>query len=723
MSESFDAYHEWLAIAPKDQPPNCYRLIGVDLFEEKPNVIDTAVDQRMAHLRTFQTGPRSKYCEELLNKVSAARITLLDPQKKAAYDAKLKEKLDGESGKSKRPIARALPLEEPLATATPLESPAVGAPFDGAVSGPQVRSDSSRHRGHRKKSPPWVALGIGGALLAVVAIVAMMAMSGGDEQAARRPKKSATKGILPPSPPAVVDGEPSEIDPPAKKSSAGSPAKKNASPTELPTYLRPEQFGKTPASVAKRKQPPVNPFDVKPSEQDPPPVAAKQPVTAERPIAAKPPVVARPKRLAIPTDEALKKANAEIRTVFDFKAATNVKAKTKLTQEVLATAVETGNDSASRYAMLKMARDMSVHLGDYATAEQVIDEMSQRFDIDTFEMRSKAVVKALTAKVSAEQRAKATRAGLALAKEFHKADRYKEAATIISAVGRAAARLKDTQLVADAKQLAIAGRAMAKQYGAVRRAIEKLKTTPDDPAANTSVGKYLCFAKGDWERGLPMLAKGDDAKVKELASKEKGGTEDAKEQVGLADAWWEIGKKKANQSYREILPHAADWYRKALPQLTGLAKAKVEKRLEAIEESVASNGAPGHPADAVRYGRHWYKVVVSGSIAWDDAKQRCEKAGGNLACLETLAEGKAISAFVARTGGFKKFVCLGGFRDPKGQWKWINGRRITYSLFSAKGPDNAGGVEDRLVISYKGEWHDIAGKNKAIHGYVCEWDR
>jgi hypothetical protein len=242
--------------------------------------------------------------------------------------------------------------------------------------------------------------------------------------------------------------------------------------------------------------------------------------------------------------------------------------------------------------MLKMACDMSVHLGDYATAEQVIDEMSQRFDIDTFEMRSKAVVKALTAKVSAEQRAKATRAGLALAKEFHKADRYKEAATIITAVGRAAARLKDTQLVADAKQLAIAGRAMAKQYGTVRRAIETLKTDSDDAAANTSVGKYLCFAKGDWQRGLPMLAKGDDAKLKALAIKELAGVEDAKKQVALGDAWWKIGKAKPNKSYRGILPHAADWYRKALPQLTGLAKAKVEKRLEAIEESVASNGVP-----------------------------------------------------------------------------------------------------------------------------------
>ena len=36
----FDPYHKWLGIPPKDQPPNHYRLLGVDLFESDPDVID-----------------------------------------------------------------------------------------------------------------------------------------------------------------------------------------------------------------------------------------------------------------------------------------------------------------------------------------------------------------------------------------------------------------------------------------------------------------------------------------------------------------------------------------------------------------------------------------------------------------------------------------------------------------------------------------------------------
>jgi hypothetical protein len=93
MAGGFDAYHDWLGIAPKDQPPNHYRLLGVDLFEAKAATIEHAADQRMTLLRTFQTGRHSALSQRLLNEVAAARICLLKPEKKAAYDAELRKRL------------------------------------------------------------------------------------------------------------------------------------------------------------------------------------------------------------------------------------------------------------------------------------------------------------------------------------------------------------------------------------------------------------------------------------------------------------------------------------------------------------------------------------------------------------------------------------------------------------------------------------------------------
>lgn len=95
MPDDFDACFEWLGIPPTEQPPNHYRLLGIPLFVENPRVVENAADQRMAHLRTFQTGRHAAESQRLLNDVAAARICLLNPQKKAAYDERLRQTLGG----------------------------------------------------------------------------------------------------------------------------------------------------------------------------------------------------------------------------------------------------------------------------------------------------------------------------------------------------------------------------------------------------------------------------------------------------------------------------------------------------------------------------------------------------------------------------------------------------------------------------------------------------
>ena len=98
MAEKFDAslserYYEWLSIAPEDQPPTLYRLLGLRTFEDKPNVIENAADRQMAHLRTFQSGKHSKESQKILNHVASARVTLLNPEKKEKYDKLLREQM------------------------------------------------------------------------------------------------------------------------------------------------------------------------------------------------------------------------------------------------------------------------------------------------------------------------------------------------------------------------------------------------------------------------------------------------------------------------------------------------------------------------------------------------------------------------------------------------------------------------------------------------------
>lgn len=91
--ETFDPYHKWLGIAPSQQPPHHYRLLGIEPFEEDAEVIAAAADRQMAHVRTFQAGPHAAWCQRILNELAAARVCLLDPERKRQYDAMLRDRL------------------------------------------------------------------------------------------------------------------------------------------------------------------------------------------------------------------------------------------------------------------------------------------------------------------------------------------------------------------------------------------------------------------------------------------------------------------------------------------------------------------------------------------------------------------------------------------------------------------------------------------------------
>lgn len=87
MPAQFDPYYKWLSIPPEEQPANFYRLLGVKELEADTDVIQSAADRQMAHVRTFATGPNGAIAQRVLNELSGARGMLTDPARKKAYDA------------------------------------------------------------------------------------------------------------------------------------------------------------------------------------------------------------------------------------------------------------------------------------------------------------------------------------------------------------------------------------------------------------------------------------------------------------------------------------------------------------------------------------------------------------------------------------------------------------------------------------------------------------
>jgi hypothetical protein len=129
MSDAFDPYHKWLGIPPGEQPPHHYRLLGIMPFESDADVISNAADQRMVHVRSFQSGKHSALSQRILNEISTARVCLLDRQKKPQYDAQLRQRLQPQPG--------TVPVFAPAKTGlSPSDAPSLPPPLPGEAASP-----------------------------------------------------------------------------------------------------------------------------------------------------------------------------------------------------------------------------------------------------------------------------------------------------------------------------------------------------------------------------------------------------------------------------------------------------------------------------------------------------------------------------------------------------------------------------------------------------------
>lgn len=89
MPDEFDPYLAWLGIPPTARPANHYQLLGLAEWETDRDRIAAAADQRMGEVRSYQTGPRGKFTQKILNELSVAKLCLLDARAKEAYDVGL----------------------------------------------------------------------------------------------------------------------------------------------------------------------------------------------------------------------------------------------------------------------------------------------------------------------------------------------------------------------------------------------------------------------------------------------------------------------------------------------------------------------------------------------------------------------------------------------------------------------------------------------------------
>ncbi len=186
LMEMFDPYRRWLGIPPEEQPPNHYRLLGVGQFESDADVISSAADRQMAHVRTFQSGPYSAISQRILNELAAARVCLLDPQKKAEYDEQLCRGPGGLRPAPVPPEIAAPPQPPPGGSGPPVSPPPAAPPVASAAtaSSGQARADTYSPR---EKAPAWLATVIALVVAIVSLVLLAWVLNGPEPEQPRKP--------------------------------------------------------------------------------------------------------------------------------------------------------------------------------------------------------------------------------------------------------------------------------------------------------------------------------------------------------------------------------------------------------------------------------------------------------------------------------------------------------------------------------------------------------
>jgi hypothetical protein len=260
-------------------------------------------------------------------------------------------------------------------------------------------------------------------------------------------------------------------------------------------------------------------------------------------------------------------------------------ARRALARKLLDEAVKMPDAPADQFVVLGGAIQSAIEAADLPLALEAANQMADSFDLDGLSVKASAALK-MPAKSYAANAANVP-AGMALLEPLESAEDFAAASrlvTVLEQVPRADPLLRS--LPARAREV--------EELRAARErltpALEKLKTAPDDPAANLAVGRYTALLRGDWERGLPLLAKGDDAKLAALAKAALAGPADANARAKLADGWWDLAQAESGLAKTILAERAADDYQLALPGLTGLERVLAEKRMAEAEAAALAAG-------------------------------------------------------------------------------------------------------------------------------------
>lgn len=293
-----------------------------------------------------------------------------------------------------------------------------------------------------------------------------------------------------------------------------------------------------------------------------------------------------PPKLPIPGDAERKAAEKQVKDILgdELAKARTAADKTKIATQMIQTANGTP-EGASKYVLLRDAESLAADAGDVDTAVAANAAVAQSFEPDFTAGATDPLAKFSRLSLDGDAEGKLCEMSLGGLREALNANRFDVARQFGKIALGFAHKTTDKELNDRTASMMASISNCESEYARVAPQDATLKKTPDDPSANAAVGRYECFAKGNWAVGLPMLVKGSNETLKHIAIDELKPPATATELAAVADGWWGLTEGLPPAIQANVRAHAAALYARADEGLTGLAKLKAEQRIAQVQGS------------------------------------------------------------------------------------------------------------------------------------------
>lgn len=347
-------------------------------------------------------------------------------------------------------------------------------------------------------------------------------------------------------------------------------------------------------------------------------------------------------RLPVPAAAARARAESSVKEVFgeDLEAATTPDAKKALCAKLLGYADES-TDHVTRFVLLGKAWRLSVDASDLDEAVKIGRRLAETYEVNGTDLEIQAL-KTVASGGPTARLGPAVDGLLAAARVVAETD-VGRAEELAQAAAMAARKAKDRERGAAAVELLAELKDAKKREQRIKPLRERLQESPNDAEAATELGCILCFEDEDWDQGLSLLKKGNDSDLATLAQRDLAAQAGNASSILAADAWWDHGKSNKGAVAAACLQRARFHYLAALDDAKGLDRAKIEKRLQSLDQEMKTKGAASNPM-AQLVGQ------IGANILWLDANDPRTVLGEGNKPIKSGPASSSVAAWMDRNG-------------------------------------------------------------------------